>query len=222
PRTEHLLVRVRDVGRIRALSCLNRAWSAQLARIGLTLVAPHAVFSNSSTQSANPCGTTGNIGYVPFAFYCSVNQTMYFSTYAADRLPLSNYREYLMATPAHEYGHHIQQVLGIMGVYSQRYQDAYPSVAATTLLSRRVELQAQCFEGLFVGRNFGSMSMNGGRVADSEAHTGDNAVAGYKTHPEYRTHGSYRSNNYWATLQGFDSGSAGHCNTWTAAMSTVS
>lgn len=201
-------------------SCLNKAWRNQLANSdSVTFRAPSTVISQSKHPNS-PC-SSGDIGYIPIAFYCSTNHTMYYSVPGAQQYSLSKYREYLTVTPTHEYGHAVQGMVGISQAYSQRYQKAYPRVKKYTRLSRRTELQGQCFAGLFMGRNYSTMGLQENRVRYTESHVGDNAVKGYKSHPKYRTHGSFHSNDHWFYVRGWVGDDGGQCDTWSVDGSKV-
>ncbi|MGV0678571.1 neutral zinc metallopeptidase [Mycolicibacterium fortuitum] len=86
-------------------------------------------------------------------------------------------------------------------------------------LSRRSELQAQCFSGMFVG----SVIDTGGRltVADYQIALGDNAKRGDWDSNLPRSHGtSEHSGSWWD--QGYRLNKIGECNTWLSPPSDVS
>lgn len=196
--------------------CLDKAWGPVLASQDMEHRKPGIVVSANPTS---PC-SGGNAGYVPMAFYCSTNETMYFSTSQVRKYPIGEYRDWMMETAAHEYGHHVQTLMGMWDVYSERYNAAYPNVARYTRINRRMELQPQCLAGMFMGRNAGPMNLSERKQKYSAGHTGDNAVEGWKQNPKYRTHGQFRNNGYWFN-RGWNTSRAGSCNTWTANASRV-
>lgn len=198
--------------------CLDRTWRAQLSKRDIAFHAPSLVISRSRTPSS-PC-RSGSMAYTPIAFYCPTNSTMYYSLPDAAKVPLETEREYLISSPAHEYGHHVQQLTGISAAYTDRYDDSYPDdVRAYTELTRRLELQAQCFAGAFVGANSHTMRVSRARMAANAGHTGDAADDG---DPTKHTHGSFAHNRYWLVTRGWDAGTVTSCNTWTASSRTVS
>lgn len=200
--------------------CLDRAWRAQLGRQRIAYSEPGLVIARDGNPSS-PCRTASS-GYTPIAFYCPANRTIYYSLPGAARLAMPKNREYLVAATAHEYAHHIQQVAGISDVYTSRYSTAYPSdVARYTLLTRRLELQAQCFAGAFVGANAPTMRVTRSAMADSVEHTGDEAVDGIDDDPSLRTHGTFRSNARWFLARGWDRRDLTTCNTWRAPPAQV-
>lgn len=201
--------------------CLAKSWSQVFKSQGMSFRAPNTIVSNSKNPHS-PCGGNGGIGYIPIAFYCSANETMYFSVPGAQQYSLARRgnREYIMGTAAHEFGHHIQTLYGLWPYYEQRYNNAYPDVKKYTKINRRMELQPQCFAGMFLGRNTGTMNLSSGNLKYTFAHEGDNYVRGWRSHPQYRTHGQNYNSGYWFD-HGFGSGRAGTCNTWTAPGSRV-
>ncbi|MQA03136.1 MAG: hypothetical protein GEV07_10545 [Streptosporangiales bacterium] len=196
----------------KANPCLNKMWKAQFAREGMTHRSPDIVVSNGSSNS--PC-SSGDTGYVPAAFYCSVNETIYYSVNQAR----SQTREHMFATVAHEYGHHVQALAGINEEFNERYQRNYSNVAKRSRMTRRNELQAQCLAGLFVGKNYRTMGESS-NIRYAEDRVGDNHLDGGKPTTAHRTHGNYRNNGHWYK-RGFDTSNAGSCNTWTAPGSRV-
>lgn len=130
-----------------ATQCLNEAWGPFLEYYHLPFVAPTLHFpAETSFQTA--CGTI-SVSVATAAYYCDNN------LYVPYRgLQIDQYGDdpgVYLALIAHEYGHHVQEVAGIMdAVWQQIYQDG--QVSPTGLdLSRRKELQAQCFSGMFLG-----------------------------------------------------------------------
>ncbi|MBO0829196.1 MAG: neutral zinc metallopeptidase, partial [Streptosporangiales bacterium] len=201
--------------------CLSKSWAQVFASQGMSFHPAKTVVSNSKNPSS-PCGSNAGIGYVPIAFYCSANETMYFSVPGAQQYSLARRgnREYIMGTAAHEYGHHIQTLYGLWPYFNQRYNDAYPKVSEYTQINRRMELQPQCFAGMFLGRNRSTMNFSAANMRYNFFHQGDNYVPGVKSHPQYRTHGQNYNSGYWFN-HGDGSGRAGTCNTWTAPASRV-
>lgn len=186
-------------------ACLDKAWRAQLKKRGIEHRSPSVVVAHGTSKS--PCGGSGNIGYVPAAFYCPANETMYFSIRSAQKQT----RDHMFVTLPHEYGHHVQRLTGINTSYNARYQRNYSTVSKRTRMSRRLELQAQCLAGMFVGRNYRTMG-EGSNIRNAENRVGDDHLG---NSPNHRTHGRYASNRYWY-WRGFDTANAGTCNSWIA------
>lgn len=204
----------------RTTRCLERAWREQFAEQGIDFAAPGLVVSRSE-RPTSPC-RSGMSGYLPIAFYCPANQTVYYSLRSAAEVSVARNREHLVASPAHEYGHHIQQLVGINAAYDARRMESYPDqVTAYARLTRRLELQAQCFAGVFVGSNARSMDVTRARMAAVAARTGDDAVHGADDDPALRTHGSFANNRRWLVRHGWDTRDPGRCNTWAAQKPAV-
>lgn len=130
-----------------ATRCLNQAWGPFLTYYHLPFIPPTLHFpTGTSFQTA--CGNIA-VGVATAAYYCDNN------LYVPYRgLQIDQYGDdpgVYLALIAHEYGHHVQEIAGIMdAVWQQIYQDG--QVSPTGLdLARRKELQAQCFSGMFLG-----------------------------------------------------------------------
>lgn len=69
-----------------------------------------------------------------------------------------NHDGFYLAVYAHEYGHHVQELSGISSEeWNQRVAAGVDSPVGLEL-SRRSELQAQCFSGMFLGSRRGARS----------------------------------------------------------------
>ncbi|WP_312871838.1 neutral zinc metallopeptidase [Amycolatopsis acididurans] len=130
-----------------AEACLNEAWGSLLKAYGMPFAPPTLHFPDgASFQTA--CGTIA-VGVATAAYYCDNNLYVPYKGLQIDQYG-DNPGVYL-ALLAHEYGHHVQEVTGIMDAVWQRiYADGQASPAGLDL-SRRKELQAQCFSGMFLG-----------------------------------------------------------------------
>ncbi|HEX2704334.1 MAG TPA: neutral zinc metallopeptidase, partial [Candidatus Lustribacter sp.] len=132
-----------DVCRIIAtVNSAERFWAEELPRRGLRFRPAQTVIYDGTTQSA--CGTASNqVG----PFYCPLDEKIYIdasffaeltSRFGADDGALA--KEYVVA---HEYGHHIQNILDILGRAQQDPQG--PESGAV-----RIELMADCLGGMWV------------------------------------------------------------------------
>jgi predicted metalloprotease len=118
---------------------------------------------------------------------------------------------------AHEYGHHVQQEAGIL-TYGHQIMNTQ-DVAASAAASRRIELQAQCLAGAFLGAERATLPMTDEqyRAMISDVYSrGDDDKP-----PDGRDHGSARHYAGWVII-GFTKRVLSACNTWTAAPSEVS
>ena len=117
---------------------------------------------------------------------------------------------------AHEVGHHVQKRLGIMEEV-QRAQQAASSQAEANDLSVRLELQADCFAGVWAYsiRDAGVFLPNEIQEAvDAAAAVGDDRIQEKVTgqvNPESWTHGSSEQRVAWFT-RGWEQGDPSTCN----------
>lgn len=203
------------------LDCMWRAWAPTLHAAGANYRwKPVLIFYGS--RAATNCGV---IRY-PTSYFCGYgNQahiyipTAYISNMWRQSSP-TYARAYATNTLAHEYGHHVQYVTGILGASWAR-QRAASTQTAKLEESRRRELQASCLGSAMLGANKRYYPMSGGLYAQWKwlvEHSGD--MKGYP-----RDHGSFANHGFWSHT-GFYANStktyAGHCNTFVAASSRVS
>lgn len=117
---------------------------------------------------------------------------------------------------AHELGHHVQNLLGIMQEVEQA-QQVQPAAANT--LSVDLELQADCFAGVWASSANARGIMERGDLEEGQqaaAAVGDDTLQQRSTgriNPETFTHGSSAQRLQWFTA-GFDTGSPDACNTF--------
>ncbi|GGV20304.1 peptidase [Actinomadura cremea] len=195
--------------------CLDVSWGRQFAKAGLPFDVPARVFWREAGRS--PCGTYPSPG--SSAFYCPANNTMYVGVdhivATSGDEPLSNFSVFARVV-AHEYGHHVQDLAGILLYGNRLMEDADPLGRAEA--SRRIELQAQCFAGAFLGAERATLPMTREQVAamiDDVRGRGDENLP-----PAQRDHGSGRTYAGWV-VTGFEDGGLAVCNTWTVPSGEV-
>ena len=197
------------------LNCMVKVFAKPLAAEGFTLTAPKVRVYRSSIKS--PCGRFGQKG-AP-AYYCSANRTIYWPASRDDgREAYTFARLGYVALTAHEFGHHLQSTTGMVNEYGRRYA-ASKSKTERYLLSRRLELQAQCFEGVFLQTVARSIQLN---AVDREELRMWHSYTGDEDPPSSRRpdHGSSAAQIRWLK-RGLDSQDLGRCNTWSARKSAV-
>lgn len=154
-------------------------------------------------------------------FYCPGDAKVYIDLAFFDELdrrfgaPGDFAQAYVLA---HEIGHHVQNVLGISSKV-RRAQESSPRQG--NALSVRLELQADCFAGVW-GHNTQSRGhLEAGDVDEglaAAASVGDDRIQrqarGYVS-PESFTHGSSAQRSQWFR-RGFDSGDIKACDTFAA------
>jgi predicted metalloprotease len=120
---------------------------------------------------------------------------------------------------AHELGHHVQTVLG---VESQVRQQQAMNPGARNPLSVRMELQADCFAGVWghhANRGQGRVQLDSGDLEEglnAAAAIGDDRLQrmqGGRVAPDRFTHGSSAQRVEWFR-RGFERGDPGACNTF--------
>jgi uncharacterized protein len=196
--------------------CLDTVWRHQFRAADLGFDRPRRIFWAEPGRS--PCGSYPQPGAA--AFYCAVNNTMYVGlrniVETSGDEPVSHYAVYARVI-AHEYGHHVQQQSGILA-YGHQLMNRQ-GVSGTAEASRRIELQAQCFAGAFLGAERATLPMTEEQyramVTDVFGRGDDHQP------PERRDHGSARHYAGWV-ITGFAKRVLKACNTWTAAPAEVS
>jgi len=122
---------------------------------------------------------------------------------------------------AHEVGHHVQNLLGIMQKQEQAQRRGQPMEGANGL-SVRLELQADCFAGVWGNRSQQQLQwLHAGDVEaalNAAAQVGDDTLQkstrGYAV-PDSFTHGTSAQRARWFKA-GFDSGDIKNCDTFSA------
>lgn len=124
-------------------------WSSEFRRLGRTYEAPKLVIFSGSVQSG--CGgATSSTG----PFYCSADQTVYidlsFFTQMKRNIGADGDFAYAYVI-AHEVGHHVQYLLGILDQAHQ--QMARSDQKTANRISVRLELQADFLAGVWANRD---------------------------------------------------------------------
>lgn len=192
------------------------SWTAYFARNGQSYRAPVLVLYTGATQSA--CGT-GQSAMGPF--YCPGDEKIY--------LDLSFYEDMKRQLAAqggdaafsyviaHEVGHHVQNLLGILPQVHRAQQRS--DTARANQLSVRLELQADCFAGVWAHSARQHQLFEGddvSRILNAAEAVGDDRIQnrsqGYAV-PDSFTHGSSAERKAWFQ-RGFASGDAAQCDTF--------
>ncbi|MEV4263031.1 neutral zinc metallopeptidase [Kribbella sp. NPDC049584] len=195
------------------LGCLERAWKPMVARAQAEYFTATVYTVKQGARTA--CG--------PFrgkyaGFYCGTNFGIYldWQQFVEDG---DRDREYARADLqfafAHEFGHHVQQLVQISSYFDMRWTAA--TGAARLEQMRRHELQASCFASAFLGANQQTLDLRGAKLKDYR----EAADAGDDDRPETPPdHGSHKSSTFWATAA-FKAKSPSACNTWLAPAKRV-
>ena len=193
-------------------------WKDVFAKGGSTYKEPRLVLFRGATPTA--CGQ-GQAAMGPF--YCPGDQKVYIDLGFYETLTkrLGAPGEFAQAyVVAHEVGHHVQNLLGISGnVNKMRGQ---VSQADYNVLSVKLELQADCFAGVWAFHaNQSRQILEGGDIEaamNAAAKIGDDALqrsSGGAVVPESFTHGTSAQRQRWFKA-GLTSGSVKACDTFSA------
>lgn len=172
------------------------------------------VLFKGRTQSA--CGgASGQTG----PFYCPADKKVYLDTAFFTMLEqqLGAGGDFAAAyVVAHEVGHYVQDVLGVLAEAQRGRQQGANSEAV------RVELQADCFAGVwahYAQANLGTIESGDIEEAmNAAAEIGDDTLqseAGQTVRPDAFTHGTSEQRQRWF-YTGFETGDVGACNTFRA------
>jgi uncharacterized protein len=198
-----------------ALPCLDAAWQPVMAQAGLPFFRPSIEYPEGTSWSS-PCGSVASDNGVVAAFYCGKNNTLYMPYEGLQTEMYGPHPGVYLAVLAHEYGHHVQAMSGVLDTYSQARYEAGVDSGPGLELSRRLELQAQCFSGMFMAASFGRGSVND-TILD-EARTTQNR--GDHTAGRPRDHGSDANTSAWWE-QGAQKNRTFQCNTWKSPPADV-
>jgi predicted metalloprotease len=148
-------------------------------------------------------------------FYCPPSQKMFidFGFYEQLEDQLGFDGDFAMAyVIAHEYGHHVQNLLGINAQVREQQQGA--SQAEANALSVKMELQADCFAGVWAKNAYERLEAGDLEEAiDAAEAVGDDAIQGSNANQESFTHGSSAERKQWFTT-GFETGDPSSCDTF--------
>jgi uncharacterized protein len=193
----------------------ERVWSDIFTKGGQRYSPPQLVLFSGATDSG--CGAAQS---AMGPFYCPSDQKVYLDTSFYNELQGTSRNDFAKAyVIAHEVGHHVQNLLGISEKADA--QAARGSKATQNAISVRVELQADCFAGIW-GKSGAQLS--GATQADIRAaletarEIGDDtlqrASRGVAV-PDSFTHGSSEQRQRWF-VTGFQTGDVSKCNTFAA------
>ncbi|BAS42184.1 neutral zinc metallopeptidase [Klebsiella oxytoca] len=194
-------------------------WGAIFKDMGRQYAQPKLVMYRGATRTA--CGTGQS---VMGPFYCPADSTVYIdlSFYDEMQSKLGAGGDFAQGyVIAHEVGHHVQKLLGIESKVRQLQQNA--SQAEANRLSVKMELQADCFAGVW-GYNMQKQDyMETGDLQEAlnaaEA-IGDDRLQQQsqgRVVPDSFTHGTSQQRYTWFK-RGFDSGDPAQCNTFGNAL----
>lgn len=204
----------------RVLATTEDAWGEIFATAGQRYQPPVLVLFEGRVNSG--CGFASAASG---PFYCPADRKVYLDTAFFDQLarqfgaPGDFAAAYVIA---HEVGHHVQTLLGISEQVARAQSRA--SKVEGNQLQVRMELQADCFAGVWASKNRDILDegdfAEGVRAAQS---IGDDTLmrdAGRRVVPDSFTHGSAEQRVRWLTI-GFRSGNPDACDTLSVPASQL-
>lgn len=170
--------------------------------------------------TSSPCG---NASGATGPFYCPGDRKVYLDTnfFTTLERQMGASGDFAAAyVVAHEVAHHVQNELGILG-QANRVR-AQSSQADSNAISVRIELQADCYSGVWARQaqaRFGSLER--GDIAEAmnaAKRIGDDALqrsAGRVPQPHTFTHGTSEQRQRWFAT-GYETGDVRECDTFSA------
>jgi predicted metalloprotease len=225
-----------EMGRFvsRVLGSTELQWKQVFSEDGKTYRTPVLVLYRGATRA--DCGGVAQSAMGPF--YCPTDQKVYLDTSFFDQIATrfrgcdagSKSCQFAQAyVIAHEVGHHVQNLLGILPK-AQQAQRASGNKAEANHIQVQVELQADCLAGVWANRENQYLRSQGKppfiEAGDVEAALRTAAAIGDDTLqrkaqgyvvPDSFTHGSAQQRQRWFET-GLRSGKVGSCNTFAAAQ----
>mgnify|MGYP002651933377 CR=1 FL=1 len=200
-----------------AFSSADKTWEALFAQAGQRFRQPKLVFYSGNGQSG--CGAAQS---AMGPFYCPTDQGIYLDTSffgeLANRFGAKGdfAQDYVIA---HEFGHHIQNLLGTSDQV-QRVQQRGSEVEGNAA-SVRLELQADCYAGVWAAQNRDRMDPDDLNEGLTAAHAiGDDVLQQQsqgRVVPDSFTHGSAAQRQAWLR-KGIETGDPAQCDTFSGAI----
>ena len=192
-----------------ALSSLDATWQPLFQEAGIVFKQPVLNFYDGRGQSG--CGAA-QAAMGPF--YCPGDQGIYIDTSFYDQMDqqLGAGGDFARAyVIGHEYGHHVQTLTGTAG-WVRQAQQQNPQMA--NQLQVRMELQADCYAGVWAARN--PQLIEPGDIEEgltAASAIGDDALTKGRVSPDNFTHGTSQQRMQWLQ-KGLKTGDEDQCDTF--------
>ena len=203
----------------KVLGSTEDVWSDIFKTAGETYTPTPLVLFTGMTRSA--CGQASSASG---PFYCPTDKKVYIDLAFYDELkrrfgaPGDFAQAYVIA---HEVGHHVQDLTGILPKFNQ--MRANMSKAQANEMSVRVELQADCYAGVWANRTDQKGMLEAGDIDEAlnaATQIGDDAIQ-KRTQgvvvPESFTHGTSAQRSSWFK-RGYQTGDLNQCNTFSGQI----
>jgi predicted metalloprotease len=203
----------------KVLGSTEDVWSEIFASANKSYQPAPLVLFRGTTVSA--CGQASSASG---PFYCPNDGKVYIDLAFYDELrsrfgaPGDFAQAYVIA---HEVGHHVQDLIGVLPEFNRQRQTA--SRAEANEMSVRVELQADCFAGIWANKTDQKGMLEDGDIDEAlnaATQIGDDTIQkrtqGHVV-PDSFTHGTSAQRSAWFK-RGFDSGRMDACDTFSGSI----
>ena len=203
----------------KVLGSTEDVWTQIFAAGGQTYQPAPLVLFSGYTRSA--CGTASA---ATGPFYCPVDKKVYIDLAFYQELrnrfgaPGDFAQAYVIA---HEVGHHVQDLVGVLPEFNRQRQQV--SQAQANEMSVRIELQADCYAGIWANRTDGQGMLDPGDIDEAlnaATQIGDDAIQkrtqGYVV-PDSFTHGTSAQRSAWFN-RGYKTGRMDACDTFSGSI----
>jgi len=192
-------------------------WNGIFKALGKDYPEPKLVLFSGKIRSA--CGHASSASG---PFYCPGDSKLYIDLSFFDQLArqFKASGDFAQAyVLAHEVGHHVQNVIGVLPAFNKKRRTL--SKQEANRMSIQVELQADCFAGIWGHFTAQKGLLERGDLEEAlnaATQIGDDAIQkrtqGYVV-PESFNHGTSKQRKYWFR-RGFESGRLDQCDTFNA------